>query len=45
MLELPIFLYQLFYTVFASAIPLLLLLWIVRVITKSGRKTKQSFTK
>lgn len=44
MLDVPVFLYQLFYVIFASAIPLLLILFVFRKIVKSGRKLAKSFT-
>lgn len=42
MLEVPVFLYTLFYVIVASAIPLLMLNWLVRLLIKSGKKTYRS---
>jgi hypothetical protein len=43
MLDVPVFLYTLMYIVFASAIPLLIMLYLIRVLTKSGKKLFNSF--
>lgn len=38
MIEIPIFLYGLMYIVFSSAIPVLMMMFLLRLILKSGKK-------
>ena len=42
MLEIPVFLYSIMYVLFASAIPLIIMLFIMRKLVKSGRKLIRS---
>lgn len=44
MLEVPVFLNQVFFIMVASAIPLFLILFVARMFVKSGKKFIRSFT-
>jgi hypothetical protein len=43
-IQIPVYLYQVMYTVFSSAIPILIILVIVGWVIKLGKKTIRSFT-
>lgn len=43
MLEVPIILNQAFFALAASALPILLISWLVRILVKSVSKTARSF--
>lgn len=45
MLDIPVFLYSLMYIVFASAIPVFIMMFILRMFIKSGKKTYNTLTK
>lgn len=43
--QIPVFLYMIMYTMFSSAIPILIILWILTVIVKSVRKLIRTILK
>lgn len=44
MLEVPVFLNQVFFVMAASALPLLLIMFVARMFVNSGKKFIRSFT-